>query len=517
MLEIPERFNLARWCLDRHVDAGKGARPALRYRGRSLTYAEVTADANRVGNALRGIGVDVEQRVAIALPDSPEFVATFFGAVKIGAVALPLSTLMREAEYAYELADSRAKAIVVSETLLPHVLAVRGSLPHLRHVIVVGAAAPAGCVAYDEVARAASPELTAEDTSKDDMCFWQYSSGTTGAPKAAVHLQHDLAITSARYGAHVVGMREDDRTFSLSKLFFSYGLTNSMVLPLAFGASALLLPERPEPRLVFETTRTERPTLFFAVPTAYAALLAAADQGADLSSVRLCVSAGEALPKALYQRWRERFGVEVLDGIGSTEIGYIVISNQPGRARPGTSGTVIPGYEAKLVDAAGASVAPGAVGDLVVQSDSTMAGYWNKHERTKRTLVGEWLATGDRYSVDADGYFTYAGRSDDMLRVGAQWVSPIEIEGVVLEHAAVLECAVVGRTDGDGLTRPVAHVVLRSGAAATPVLSAELDALIAARLPPFKRPRWIEFEHELPKTATGKIQRYRLRADREVG
>ena len=506
-IEVPERLNLAADLLDRHLEAGRGARPALRYRGRTLSYAEVAAEANRVGNALRSLGIDVEQRVAIALPDSPEFVASFLGAIKIGAVALPLSTLLSASEYAYQLDDSRAKALVVADAILPRIASIRSELRHLRHVVVVGE--PSEGLSYAELVGAASSELAPEDTSRDDMCFWQYSSGTTGLPKAAVHLQHDLYLTTRLYGRHVLDLAEGDRTFSVSKLFFSYGLSNSLALPFSAGASAVLVPERAEPRLVFETIARERPTIFFAVPTAYAALLQHGDD-ADLSSVRRCVSAGEALPPAILERWRRRFGLEILDGIGSTEVGYIFISNTAGRVRAGTSGRVIPGFEARVAEGDGAS------GELWVKGDSTMAYYWRQHERTKRTVVGEWIATGDRYRVDADGYFTYAGRADDMLRVGAQWVSPIEVEAVLLEHEAVAECAVVGRADEDGLTRPVAFVVPRAQRGATAELAAELRAHATARLAGYKSPRWIEFASELPKTATGKIQRFKLR-EREVG
>ncbi len=456
--------------------------------------------------------------------------ATFLGAVRIGAVALPLSTLLRSADFRYMLADSRAKALVVDAQLYEQIAPLRSELPHLRHVIVVphpsapaAAAAPepgvghapSGCLAYAELVAAASPKLDSEATSKDDMCFWQYSSGTTGFPKAAVHLQHDLAFVARAYGRPVVSIGEDDRVFSIAKLFFSYGLGNSLALPMSVGACTILMPERPEPAQAYDVITRERPTLFFAVPTFYAALLAAPSTRADLSSLRLCVSAGEALPKALYKRWRARFGVEILDGIGSTEVGYIFVSNFPGRARPGTSGQVVAGYEVRITDPEGASVAPGGIGDLWVKGDSICACYWNKHERTKRTLVGEWIATGDRYSVDPDRYYTYAGRSDDMLKVGAMWVSPIEIEGVLIEHAAVLECAVVGRLDEDELVKPAAYVVLKDGGEGTSELARELQTLVKERLAPYKCPRWIDFVAELPKTATGKIQRYRLREQHE--
>ena len=506
MIEIPERLNFAADLLDRHLEAGHGARPALRYRGRTLTYADVAGETNRVGNALRALGVDVEQRVAIALPDSPEFVATFLGAIKIGAVAVPLSTQLSAEEYAFQLQDCGAKALVVADAIAARIAPIRERLPRLRHVIVVGEAGPDA--SYDEIVRVASAELAPENTSKDDMCFWQYSSGTTGAPKAAVHLQHDLYLTTRLYARHVLDLSADDRTLSVSKLFFSYGLSNSLALPFSVGACAILLAERPEPAVVFDVIARERPTIFFAVPTAYAALLQHAD-GADVRSLRRCVSAGEALPAPLFERWRRRFGLDILDGIGSTEVGYIFISNTPDALRPGTSGREIPGFEARIDGDGGA-------GDLWVKGDSTMAFYWRRHDLTTRTLAGEWIATGDRYAVDRDGFFSYAGRSDDMLRVGAQWVSPIEVEAVLLEHEAVVQCAVVGRPDENGLERPAAFVVARDPARASESLAAELLAHARSRLASHKCPRWIEFRNDLPKTATGKIQRFKLRGQQEV-
>jgi benzoate-CoA ligase family protein len=412
-----------------------------------------------------------------------------------------LSTLLTSREYAYLLADCRARVVIVHDLLLPLIEPIRGQLPHLRQLL-----------AESELIRTfatASAELDPEPASADDMAFWQYSSGTTGAPKAVVHLQKSAIAPADLHGRHVAGIRPDDRVFSVAKLFFSYGLNNSLVIPLRHGATSLLFAGRPDPRAVFDLVASERPTVFYGVPTAYAAMLAASGE-ADFSSVRVCVSAGEALPRPLFERWRARFGHEILDGIGSTEIGYIAISNVAGEARPGTSGRVIPGYEARVVDAAGAPAAPGEVGDLLVRGPSTALCYWNKREATKRTFRGEWVFTGDRYSVDAEGYHTFHGRSDDLLKVGGIWVSPIEVETALLEHNAVLECAVVGREDAEGLVKPSAYVVLKDGAADAG-LAAELQAFVKDRLAPYKYPRWIEFVAELPKTSTGKIQRFKLR------
>ncbi len=512
MIEIPDTFNLASALVDVHLEAGRGERAALRYEGRTWTYADTGRAMNRAGGALRELGVEIEDRVAIVLPDSPEFVACFLGAIKIGAVPVPLSTVIRPSEYHYMIRDSRAKVVVTQDAILERVEPAGEDRRYLRHVVVVGERRP-GTLDYAELVARAAPELDPEPTSKDDVCFWQYSSGTTGFPKAAVHLQHDLLVVAECYGRHVLGINANDRAFSAAKLSFSFGLGNSLVHPFRVGATTILYPGRPDPASVFRTITAERPTLFFAVPTLYAALLAVPEEPFpyDLSSLRLCVSAGEALPPALYHRWKARFGVEILDGIGSTEVGHIFISNVPGRVRPGTSGELVPGYEAKIVDDDGRPVPPGTVGNLMIKGDSTCVLYWNKHEKTKRTIQGEWISTGDRYAASEDGYYTYAGRSDDMIKVAAIWVSPAEVEAVLLEHAAVLECAVVGRHDADELQKPAAYVVLKDGVAPTASLADELVAHAKARLASYKVPRWIEFVAELPKTSTGKIQRYRLR------
>jgi benzoate-CoA ligase family protein len=420
-------------------------------------------------------------------------------------------------DYAYLLDDSGARAIVVDGALVPQIAPIRDELRDLRHVIVAGESDGApGTLRLADLIAEAPAHLAPADTRDDDMCFWQYSSGTTGAPKAVIHLQRSALAPADLHGRHVVAMRPDDRVYSVARLFFSYGLNNSLVIPFRHRATAILEPARPEPRVVFETIARERPTVFYGVPTSYAALLAH-DAAPDVSSVRVWVSAGEALPKPVFERWKQRFGGEILDGIGSTEIGYIAISNIAGRVRPGTSGEVIPGYEARVVDADGDRARSGEVGDLIVRGPSTALGYWRNRTATKRTFRGEWILTGDRYVVDADGYFTFQGRGDDLLKVGGVWVSPLEIEAALLEHEAVRECAVVPRHDDDGLVKPVAFVVLREGYAAGDVdvrnrgLGWELRQFVKERLAPYKYPRWIEFVNELPKTSTGKIQRFKLR------
>ncbi len=524
-IDIPDQFNAAAWLVDAHLVAGRAARTAILYEGQEISYGQVAENVNRFGNALRRLGVTIEQRVLLLLLDSPEFVYAFFGAMKIGAVPIPTNTNMRPEDYHYLLADSRAVVAVVSEPLLPLFEAVpREQLPYLRHVIVVESqrAAPPtlgdGQQSFWSLLATSSPDLQPEPTSKDDAAFWLYSSGTTGFPKGAVHLHHDMVYCAQLYARGVLGITENDRTFSVAKLFFAYGLGNALYFPFSVGATTILLPHRPDPARIFETVARYRPTLFFSVPTSYAQCLAAdADTSsplaapADFSSVRLAVSAGEALPRAIYERWLERFGVEILDGIGSTEILHIFISNRAGAVRPGSSGQIVPGYEARLVDEDGEPVPAREIGNLLIKGDSTCAYYWNKHDRTKQTILGEWIRTGDKYWLDDEGYFWYAGRSDDMLKVGGQWVSPVEIENTLVEHAAVLEAGVIGATDSDGLTKPCAYVVLQAEQVPTPELAQELKDFVKSRIAPYKYPRWVEFVPELPKTATGKTQRFRLR------
>ncbi len=508
---LPARFNAAAYFVDRNVAEGRGARTAFLCGDRTLSYADLLELTNRTGNALLELGVRRDDRVFMLCVDAPEFLGTFWGAIKIGAVPVPVNTLLRAADYAYLLNDSRAKVAVISEPLLAEAAPALGAAAHLEHVLVAGAAGPH--LAWEDRVAKASATLEAAATSRDDAAFWLYSSGSTGSPKGAVHLQHDMVVCATTYAKQVLGIRETDRVFSAAKLFFAYGLGNAGYFPLSVGAHAVLWPHRPLAEAVFEVIARYRPTLFFAVPTLYAGMLAVkdAEKRYDTSSLRLCVSAGEALPAKLYHRWRERFGVEIVDGIGTTETLHMFISNRPGAVRPGCSGLPVPGYEAQIVDEEGSPVSRGDIGNLRIKGDSTMAFYWNQHEKTKQTLLGPWIQTGDKYYQDEEGYFWYCGRSDDMLKVGGIWVSPVEVEATLVAHPAVLEAAVVGHEDEDALVKPKAFVVLRDAADEAPGLADELRSFVKSRIAPYKTPRWVEFVRELPKTATGKIQRFKLR------
>jgi benzoate-CoA ligase len=515
-VNLPETFNAATYFVDRHLEHGRGAKVAIECGEHRVTYAEVAERVNRVASGLRRLGVEPEQRVALILLDSPAFAYSFFGAIKAGAVPVPLNTLWRAADYRYALNDSGARVLVISEALLNEFSSIdRASLRRLAQVIVVGDNTPAGATNFDTWLDGSSPSFTAEPTHRDGMAFWLYSSGSTGAPKGCVHLQHDMVVCAESYAQAVLGMRESDRCFSVAKLFFAYGLGNALYMPFSVGATAILMPDAPAAARVYDTIERYRPTLFFSVPTNFAMLLAHQSAGRefDLSSVRHAVSAGESLPEALFHRFKQRFGVEILDAIGSTECLHMFIANRPGAVKPGSSGQIIPGYEARIVDEDDRPVPIGEMGNLLIRGDATCAYYWNQHERTKRTIVGDWIRTGDKYTQDADGYYWYAGRTDDMLKPGGIFVSPVEIESALMHHDAVLECAVIGRDDADGLSKPYAFVVLRDGATGSPELAAALQQFVRERLPDYKRPRGVEFVTALPKTATGKLQRYKLRGE----
>lgn len=514
VLDLPHQFNVATHFIDRNVEEGRGNKIAIECGEQQVSYGQLLEHVNRLGNALRDMGVRPEERVLILLPDIPEFLYSFFGVIKIGAVAVPVNTQLRPHEYEYIVNDTRARVAIVGEGLLEKLEQVPSEIRrYLKRIIVAGETAP-GCESLSQCLSGASPELAAESTCKDDAAFWLYSSGSTGPPKGCVHLHHDMVVSSEHYAKGILAMSDQDRCYSVAKLFFAYGLGNAGYYPLFAAGTTILSPARPTPETIFANIERYRPTLFFSVPTNYAQLLAyKREQGGefDMSSVRYAISAGEPLPAPLFHRFKERFGIEILDALGSTEMLQMVISNRPGQIRPGSSGKIIPGYQARIVDENDEDVPPGEIGSLLVQCDATCAGYWNQHEKTKQCFVGAWFRTGDKYYQDEDGFFWYAGRGDDLFKVNGRWLSPAEVESALIAHPAVLEAAVVARKDDDGLLKPAAYVVLGPDQLATDSLSRELQDWVGQNLSSYKRPQWVEFMTELPKTATGKLQRFKLR------
>jgi 4-hydroxybenzoate-CoA ligase len=528
--ESQEFFNAADYFIDRNIRQGRGHKVAIYTEHRNYTYNDVQKMTNKTANALRELGVHVDDRVMILMLDVPQFYAMFWGAVKIGAVPIPLNTMLPREDYEYYLNDSRARVLVVSEELTPMVSQIRGDLFYLRDLIVVSEKEGAH-IPFRQKYRHAPSTIKTEFTTKDDVCFWLYSSGSTGSPKGAIHSQYDMAVTSRGFGQEVLHLTEDDICFSAARLFFAYGLGNGMYLPMSVGASAVLNPRPPTPEDVFRNLERFRPTLFFGVPTLYGQMLeyktkqdkemgVKPDPNAnhELSSVRICISSGEALPTDIYYRWKQRFGIEIIDAIGSTEMLHVFLSNRPGDVRPGSTGKPVPGYELKLVDDQGIEVPQGEIGTLLVKGDSAAQQYWRKREKTRLTMQGEWINTGDKYYVDKEGYYWCAGRSDDMLKVGGIWVSPLEVENCLGQHPAVREVAVVGHKDEKRLVKPKAFVVLRDGYSPSDALAQELKNWVLERLAKYKYPRWVKFLPELPKSATGKIQRFKLckKQDAEV-
>jgi benzoate-CoA ligase family protein len=508
-LRFASGFNVATPFIDRHLGEGRGAKTAIRTIHGDVSYADLAANVDRCAQALTRLGLRPGERMLMAVKDCPEFFYLFWGAIKAGVVPVPLNTLLRHDTYAFMIDDSGAAAIVYSGEFAAEVEAgIAAAARSPRRIFTVDGEKTSLTALMAEC----PAQFDALMASADDDCFWLYSSGSTGAPKAAVHRHRDMAVTSQRFGVETLGVTPDDICYSEAKLFFAYGLGNNMTFPLWVGATAVLNGERPGPATSLPIIARFRPTLYFGVPTLYAAYLQHfANAKPDLSSLRLCVSAGEALPAEILRRWREATGLAIIDGIGSTEALHIFISNRPDDIRPGSSGRVVPGYQARILDEHGHEVGDGGNGRLFITGDSTARCYWNNPARSSTTMVDGWLDTGDTYRRDAEGYYYYCGRSDDMLKVGGIWCSPFEIESKLIEHPAVLEAAIVGRGDGDELIKPEAFVILRDGRQGDDALAAELLDLCKTGLAPYKYPRWIHFVAELPKTATGKIQRFRLR------
>jgi 4-hydroxybenzoate-CoA ligase len=507
-LQLPTNFNVAEHLVDRNVREGRGDKAAIVCRGNSFTYKQIQSGMNRVGNALKDIGIGFENRVALLLLDTEIYPQAFFGAIKIGAVPICLNTLMQPKDYLYFLNDSRATTLIIDEELYEKFEPIRGKVLFLKNIIVTGSTEHTGTMNFQALMTGASDVLEAAPTTPDDSCFWLYSSGSTGQPKGTIHLQHDIIYAAETYGKQVLGIKENDVCFSAAKLFFAYGLGNGLYFPFSVGATSVLMPERPTPDAVYRAIAQYRPTLYFGVPTLYASML---QEEGRLDGVRLCISAGEALPGDIFKRWRERHNVEIIDGIGSTELSHIFISNIPGEAKAGSSGKLVPGYEARIVNENFEDLSTGEIGTLLIKGDSAAACYWNKHEKTKSTMLGHWINTDDKYMVDEAGYFYYIGRTNDMLKVGGIWVSPIEVEACLIEHHSVLECAVVGSVDGENLVKPKAFVVLNRGYEASQELTKELKDYVKSTLAHYKYPRWIEFVDDIPKTATGKLKRFELR------
>ena len=515
LVSVPRDYNAAHDLIARNLDAGRGAKTAFIDDQGEYSYGELAERVDRSANALTALGLTQEDRIMVCLLDTIDFPAVFLGAIKAGIVPVATNTLLTSADYDFMLSDSRAKALVVSAALWPVFAPIVAKQKALRQVIISGevdGAGDHGQLLLSRLTAAAGDEFSAAQTTSDDPCFWLYSSGSTGTPKGTVHLHSHLIQTAELYAVPVLGIREEDVVFSAAKLFFAYGLGNGLTFPLSVGATAILMAERPTTAAVFRRLLKHQPSIFYGVPTLYAAMLASPDlPGREDLNLRAATSAGEALPADIGRRFTERFGIDILDGIGSTEMLHIFLSNRPGEVRYGTTGKAVPGYQLRLVDDAGNAVAPGEIGELQICGPTSALMYWNSREKTKATFMGPWTRSGDKYLQDGDGYYTYCGRSDDMLKVSGIYVSPFEVEAALMTHQAVLEAAVVPHADVDELIKPKAYVVLKAGITATPELAEELKQHVKNQLAPYKYPRWLEFKDELPKTATGKIQRFKLR------
>jgi 4-hydroxybenzoate-CoA ligase len=515
-------YNAVSDFVDANVARGLARKVAFIDPDRSLSYGDLQTRSIRFANALRQLGIRQEVRVALLLHDTVDFPVTFWGTIRSGAIALPLNTFLNVAQYAYILADSRATALVAAAPLAQTIWPIVERLAHLRTVILVGATADDMTAfsgrevhLFEDVIAAADATPFTANTLSDEVAFWLYTSGSTGDPKGVKHVHSSLMATARLFGQGVLGIAEDDVVHSAAKLFFAYGLGNAMTFPLSVGATAALWPARPSPEAVFEMMRKHRPSIFYGVPSLYTALLAHPDigKGAGSDRLRICVSAGEALPAHIGERWCKIVGVDVLDGIGSTELLQTFLSNRPGDIRYGSTGKPVPGYEARIVDDKGCELGTDEIGELIIRGPSAAEGYWNQRSKSQRTFVGAWTYTGDKYRRDADGYYYYCGRTDDMFKVSGMWVSPFDVEAALVSHEAVLEAAVIGKQDADGLVKPKAFIVLKNGYAADDSLLEALKVHVKEHAGPWKYPRWIDVRTDLPHTATGKIQRFKLREE----
>jgi benzoate-CoA ligase family protein len=510
-VEFPERFRMSDYFLYHNLEEGREGKVCLYYGDGEYTYADAARMSNRAGNALRESGVRVEDRVLIVLPDCPEFVWTWFGANRAGGVITMVNPLLPADDYAYYLEYTRARVAVIHESLLENFARAAKGSKHLSNVLVVGSES-GDFQSFGRAVDSQPDELTPADTHRDDVAIWLFTSGSTGHPKGAVHLQHDLPYNTECYAKGVLGVSENDLTVSVPKLFFGYATGTNLLFPFAAGGATALFPERSTPEKMFEVIERYRPTILTSVPTMINGMLNVEGAAArDLSSLRMCLSAGEALPEELYRRWVETFGIEIYDGIGSAEMFHIYITNRPGDVKPGSLGRVVEGYEAEVVDAEGRAVLTGEMGTLRVKGDSAALCYQQAHEKSKQTFAGDWCTTGDQFHVDPEGYYWYHGRTDDMLKVSGVFVAPAEIENCLLQHEAVLEAAVVGHDAGDRLVKPKAFVVLREGREPSEELARSIKEFVKSRLALYKYPRWVEFAPSLPKNDRGKIDRKKLK------
>ena len=522
--DLAERrpYNAVSDFVDANVARGLGRKIAFIDPDQSLTYSELQARSIRFANALRTLGLAHERRVALLLHDTVDYPVAFWGTIRAGSVAVPLNTYLNASQYAYMLADSRATALIAATQVAQTMSAIVDRLPHLKTVILVGATPdkkvdlPGREVhLFKDLIGAADETPFTADTVSDEVAFWLYTSGSTGDPKAVKHVHSNLMATAKLFGQGILGIRQDDVVHSASKLFFAYGLGNAMTFPLSVGATAALWPHRPSPEGVFEMMRRHHPTIFYGVPSLYTALLAHREicRGAGSDRLRVCVSAGEALPAHIGEHWRNTVGVDVLDGLGSTELLQTFLSNRLDDIRYGSTGKPVPGYEARIVDESGHELGADEIGELIVRGPSAGEGYWNQRAKSRNTFVGEWTHTGDKYRRDKDGYYYYCGRTDDMFKVSGMWVSPFDVEAALVSHEAVLEAAVIGQEDADGLVKPKAFIVLKDGYIADDNLLETLKVHVKQQAGPWKFPRWIELRSALPRTATGKIQRFKLREE----
>ena len=509
----PERFNFAQHLLT--LNQTRADKTAYVDDRGELSYGQLALAVRRFAAQLLALGLRPEERVFLCAHDTRDWPVAFLGCLYAGVVPVAANTLLSAEDYAYMIRHSRSQAVIVSAALLPTIHAAldqSATRPHHLIICDAGDAVPQGAHRFEDLLARDELGVPCADTGRDDIAFWLYSSGSTGKPKGTVHTHGNLFATAATYGAHVLELREDDVTFSAAKLFFAYGLGNGLTFPLSVGATVILMAERPTPDAVFKRLVERQPTVFFGVPTLYAGMLASPTMPpADALRLRRCASAGEALPKEIGEKFSAHYGCPILDGIGSTEMLHIFLSNRVDHLRYGTSGVPVPGYELQLLDENGAPVADGEVGDLYVKGDSAALMYWGNREKSRSTFLGGWTKTGDKYVRDDQGWYTYSGRSDDMLKVSGQYVSPFEVESCLMQHEAVLEAALIGITDGDGLTKSKAFVVLKSGIDGSDMLAVEIKRFVKERLAPHKYPRRIDFLSELPKTPTGKIQRFKLR------